>query len=285
MILPDFVLPSRVNQLWYHSGMDSEDLCRTPGHWRSYPHQVEYRYNNRGYRDESWPDNLRALQDAVWCVGDSFTVGIGSPRAHTWSHVLQQRTGIRTINVSMDGASNNWIARKAVRVLKQVMPKTMVLHWSFLNRREQDIESALDQKWKNFYNDIRDTSWPACERTQYNQLPDHIRTEIENIHGGWNNSYVPDDYRIMQQVKCTDQDDVDNTLACIQMVNALGGQCRIIHSFVPEFEPEHLKGTVALQCKGAVVPEFKVLDLARDGYHYDVLTSQAFVDQLVPLLK
>lgn len=265
--------------------MDSEERCFITDHFKSYPFPVLYEYNSRGFRDQEWPTSIQELRHSIWCLGDSFTVGIGSPRSHTWSHVLQQRTGTRTVNVSMDGASNNWMARKALRILQEIAPSVMILHWSYLGRREQDIESALDQKWKNFYNVIRDPGWPDCERTQYDQLPEHIRNEIDNMHGGWNDSFVPDDHRIMQYVRCTDQDDVDNTLACIHMVNEFAAQCRIIHSFIPKFEPDHLKGVIASKIQGLVVPEFEILDLARDGHHYDLLTSQAFVDQLVPLLK
>jgi hypothetical protein len=32
-----------------------------------------------------------------------------------------------------------------------------------------------------------------------------------------------------------------------------------------------------------VIPEVKKIDLARDGYHYDVKTAQSFVDDIVSL--
>ena len=76
MILPDFTISSKINQNWAYSGMDSPDLCLDSKHFKSYPYSVSYQYNSRGYRDHEWPDDL---QNAVWCIGDSFTVGIGSP--------------------------------------------------------------------------------------------------------------------------------------------------------------------------------------------------------------
>lgn len=285
MILPDFVLPSRVNQCWEYSGIDSPEDCLGKTHFEQYPHKVLYQYNSRGFRDQEWPDSMEELTNAIWCVGDSFTVGLGSPVEHTWPWILQKQTNQRTINVSMDGASNDWIARKTVDILQKINPTHLVIHWSYISRREVDLETIQDQQWHSFYQAIRETSWPNCERTQYNQLPEHILTEIENLHSGWNYSPVPDDHRIMRHIKCTDQDDVTNTLSSIHMVNDFSDRCKIIHSFIPKFEPEHLKGTIESQCQGLVVPEFTVLDLARDGHHYDRLTSQFFVDQLVPLLK
>jgi hypothetical protein len=51
LILPDFILPSRVNQHWQYTGLDSEDQCLNPKHFKSYPHPVTYQYNSRGCRD------------------------------------------------------------------------------------------------------------------------------------------------------------------------------------------------------------------------------------------
>jgi hypothetical protein len=104
--------------VWSESGMDSKEGCRNKQHFDSYPYAVEYRYNSRGYRDSEWPPTIEELKQCIWCVGDSFTVGLGSPLAHTWVNILQQRTGIRCINVSMDGASNEWMIRKINRILQ-----------------------------------------------------------------------------------------------------------------------------------------------------------------------
>ena len=56
MILPDFILPSRQNQVWDESGLDSYAACLDKKHFKSYPHKVEYRYNSRGFRDTEWPE-------------------------------------------------------------------------------------------------------------------------------------------------------------------------------------------------------------------------------------
>ena len=84
---------------------------------RQYLHPITYNYNSRGFRDQEWPDSMTELREATWCVGDSFTVGLGSPVTHTWPNVLQQTLQKKTINVSMDGASNNLIARKVLKIL------------------------------------------------------------------------------------------------------------------------------------------------------------------------
>ena len=123
MILPKLVIPSRINQHWIESGMDSYDLCVDKKHFKKYPHTVKYYYNSRGFRDREWPNSV---DDCIWCVGDSFTVGLGVPHEHSWSYILGERLNKRTINVSMDGASNTWIRRQAVQIL-ELQPKLLIL--------------------------------------------------------------------------------------------------------------------------------------------------------------
>jgi hypothetical protein len=76
------------------------------------------------------------LKNAIWCVGDSFTVGLGSPLLHTWPSRLAELSNRRTRNVSMDGASNEWIARTAQSIVNSICPMHMVIMWSYTHRRE-----------------------------------------------------------------------------------------------------------------------------------------------------
>jgi hypothetical protein len=160
MILPDFILPSRINQTWSYSGLDRFEFCLDKKHFESYPHAITYQYNSRGFRDAEWPDTVDKLKNAIWCVGDSFTVGLGSPIEHTWPYVLQQTLQKRTINISMDGASNNCIARKVLKILTQIQPELIVIHWSYLHRREDSVEAAQLKWWQTYYNNIKDSAWP-----------------------------------------------------------------------------------------------------------------------------
>lgn len=117
------------------SGLDSRSECFDVKHFDAYPHPVQYDFNSRGFRDHEWP-NVDELESAVWCIGDSFTVGLGSAFEHIWPQQLQTILGCRTIAVSMDGASNNWIARKCQEIFAEVRPRAFVLMWSYLQRRE-----------------------------------------------------------------------------------------------------------------------------------------------------
>ena len=285
MILPDFILPSRINQCWEYSGMDSFEHCLDKTHFKQYPHTINYQYNSRGFRDQEWPDSVDELKKAIWCVGDSFTVGLGSPVEHTWPWLLQKQTKLRTINVSMDGASNNWIARKTIDILQKIKPQHIVIHWSYTHRRESDYESVYDAFWIQFYQTVRDPSWPAhCTSKQVNDLPDKIRHEILTWPGPLP-SVSDEDLRLQCQPGATDDDDLVNTINCINSVDQASMGTKIIHSFIPHFCQKSQKIQQQLaQHQINHIPEFSKLDLARDGHHYDIKTSQYFVSQIVAKL-
>jgi len=164
MILEDFILSSRANQSgsgvpgWEYSGIDVSDPDYKSGHWagcaddyinsktfKEYPYKIHYTFNSRGYRDSEWPDSFEELSNSIWCLGDSFTVGLGSPYEHIWPQRLQKRLGKRTINVSMDGASNDWILRRTKRIVEEINPKFIVIMWSYFNRRESPNEDLSDE--------------------------------------------------------------------------------------------------------------------------------------------
>ena len=145
MILPDFNLTSRSDQHWMYSGIDSFDRCLDKTWFAQYPYAVEYHFNHRGFRDDPWPESLDDLRQAIWCIGDSFTVGVGQPFDHIWPRVLATVTGRRTINISMDGASNEWIARRAKRVINDISPQHLIVMWSYVHRRENADASLKDE--------------------------------------------------------------------------------------------------------------------------------------------
>lgn len=297
MTLPDFVLRSRANLKEKFIGIDSAEFCRDSEWFAQYPHSITYQYNSRGFRDEEWPD---CLTESVWCFGDSFTVGVGSPQHHTWPGMLQRKTHIRCINVSLDGASNQWIARKIQSLSQSLKPRCIVVHWSYIHRRESSesmLTKTLDHQWSEFYNKIKDPSWPDCLTVNdFDQLPEFIKQEIVKIHArGEEHALlthrttpgVPDDEdrRLYFDPNSNEPADIDNTIDCIDRVNALG--INIIHSFIPGFASESAAAKIVKhldqqQCRH-VLP-FAKLDLARDGHHYDSVTSEFFINQLVKLI-
>lgn len=280
MILPDLMLPFRSNQTLTEYGLDTLNEALDKRHFKSYPHNIVYQYNSRGFRDAEWSaDN--ALADAIWCVGDSFTTGMGNCYEHIWPQILQHETQYRTINVSLDGASNEWIAQQSAEIIKQVQPVNLVIMWSFFHRRQiNDVMSAeKTQYWDgnttyaedfdNFYNlctslDNSKTNiihllipkafffYDADITTEWNKIrapswPVQLPSNIDSLPAA-----------IVKELKKIDSYD---KLRSIQRYNTL---------------PIKIKNYAG---------EVNQLDYARDGLHFGEETSRELVDLILPLLR
>jgi hypothetical protein len=276
MILPNFKISSRANQLWQFSGLDSLEKCLDKKHFKAYPYPIEYRYNSRGFRDAEWPGDIDQLKHAIWCVGDSFTVGVGSPLTHTWVNILQHRLNKRCINVSMDGASNYWIARKISSVLDKIKPKIIIIHWSFFTRYELIDQDLDDEKRRLNFHDLELTSLQLlCNFNKLVQTIEQTKQNTKIIH-----SFIPG-----WAVGTTVQDEW-NKLRGPDWPKYPASQ---LEMFVQkELQTFGYAGFFELYSellsKRLYVPEFTKLDLARDGFHYDKLTATTFVDQLENLV-
>jgi len=286
MILPDFVLPSRVNQTWSYSGMDSLKLCLDKKHFESYPHNITYNYNSRGFRDAEWPDAIAELKNAIWCVGDSFTVGLGSPLAHTWSWVMGARTGQRVINISMDGASNNWIARCVNLIQKEIDPKNIIVMWSYVHRRELENQK-LDSEQRRLYFD-KSNNGDILEDLRNLESCMAMITHSKIIQLSIP-KYVP----ILQDPQLDWQNicGVDWPILAPNTLDELLA--------LPAFVQTELKENFNTWTKLQQLIEQKFLlskveknlikvnrlDLARDGHHFDIITAQWVVDQIMSRLN
>lgn len=154
------------NKSFEYTGLDSVEECcvNRPAlkrHFLNYPHKVLYEYNERGYRDLKWPiiDN-----DVIFCFGDSFTVGLGCPLEHTWVYLLREATQRKCVNISMDGASNNFLSRKITYTIEKIKPKNIIVQWSYIHRRESDQEYLDDMARRIWFSesanedeDVQDT--------------------------------------------------------------------------------------------------------------------------------
>ena len=123
--------------------MDSLKHCLDKKHFKDYSKNISYVYNSRGFRDDDWPEDML---DVVWCVGDSFTVGLGQPVAETWPQVLSKMTGKRCLNLGEDGASNDTICQRSIEIIHTYNPKYLVVMWSFFHRRQVNgVDVVLDR--------------------------------------------------------------------------------------------------------------------------------------------
>lgn len=287
MILPDLQLASTKNARLLYSGIDSLKNCFDKQHFISYPHNVSYCYNSRGFRDAQWPAEL---DNVIWCVGDSFTVGIGSPVPHTWVNILQQRTSIRCINVSMDGASNKWIHRKVRYLLDNTTPKTIVVHWSFIHRDETDSGTDEDRRLWNCKG--KDTKTQLLEFVRILQDIEENKKSTKVVH-----SFIPDwstikDYKTRQvhwlnirgpewpQNSPSTIDELDKLPSFVSRALSQDG---VHYTELVDSLSYFNRLDAAKSALGYCINEFDKLDLARDGFHYDIKTATKFVDSILLL--
>ena len=143
-----------IEKSWHNtvtSGLDSPKECLDKDHFQNYPKRITYKYNANGFRDDEWPEDL---SDVIWCVGDSFTVGIGQPFEETWPKLLQKKLGERCLNLGEDGCSNDTIALRIKEIFKLHNPRLIVVMWSYLARRRIDGENVFHDK--NDFGDDKD---------------------------------------------------------------------------------------------------------------------------------
>jgi len=124
-------------------GMDCLELAMDKEHFLNYPKEITYRYNSRGFRDNEWPEDL---SDVIWCIGDSFTTGLGQPFEETWPQLLQKHTGKRCLNLGEDGCSNDTMALRIQEIYKIHNPKFIIVMWSYLSRRRKQNKNIQYDK-------------------------------------------------------------------------------------------------------------------------------------------
>ena len=232
----------RINLQLDHSGIDSLADCMNKTHFNDYKKSVHYQYNSRGFRDSEWPADI---ENKIWCVGDSFTVGIGQPYGETWPQILEQRLGERCINISEDGCSNDLMSLR-IEQIKKFNPKCIVVMWSYFWRR-----------------------W----------------IDNTNLHFDVNNRELP-------------KDDLKNFLKNLQSANT-DSPCKILNYVIPDCMIEstatwkrmlgiknkkNINKLIAYHYPGNKFPvasEIEQIDYARDGHHFDVLTCEKIVEDIL----
>lgn len=277
MILPLIQIPELSNMVRATYGIDS----RSSLHFEAMP-DIEYKFNSRGFRDSEWP-NDEELVNAIWCVGDSFTLGLGSRVEDTWPSVLAKETGRRTINISMDGASNDWIARQVKNIATEINPNDIVIQWSYWHRRERtgkfsDIEKRMHYnlseslqfgnnvdnfvkniKSLNQFKNIIHSSIPGPTELYSGTIsPDRRLYEVWKTHSG---SEWPSSYK--EALKVPQIREELNNVDLLDWVSEFVKATGIIEKFV----------------------EYNLYDYARDGHHYGLATSQSVVAGIKRYLK
>lgn len=269
-------------------GMDSYKECQDKEHFKNFPYIVNYSHNSRGFRDTEWPNTLEELKNSIWCIGDSFTVGLGSPIEHTWVKLLEKKINKKCINISLSGASNSWISRNACSILSEIQPKFLVVHWSFWHRIENKNSNHPDDYEQLHYDlnqideDTKTNNFLSCFNSveSFNDTSTIIHSFIpfwnyplKDLNSEWNKlkgSNWPvicprtlNEYMLM------------NPEYKLELHNA---------GFTEENNLNYIQIYEKLN-KVNYIPEFEVSDKARDGFHYGYQTADYFSNLLISELR
>lgn len=291
--LPDLRIPSKENQFLTEMGTDSLSLCLDLDHFKNYPFDVTYQFNSRGFRDQEWPEDLT---NCIWCLGDSATVGVATPLSHTWVNLLQAKTQTRCINISLEGASNQWISRRAVQILNEIKPQTMVINWSYFHRSENSDTSKSDEDRRNHY-DVKLLDLISQIRS-FNESVDEVLQAKGDTNVVFSQCPMPGFFNNLEKVKEVweiyrgfswpkSPTNLNEFLHLPKLVKYELKKINVYEKILALMEcietPEYVKYQKYLN-NIKVIPEIKVIDLARDNYHYDIKTSTHFVNQILPLI-
>lgn len=277
-------LPQLANQQFDYTGIDSLNRCLDRELFANWPHAVDYRYNSRGFRDQEWPQDL---ESAVWCLGDSFTAGIGSCFEHTWPQVLSQHSQCRVITVSMDGASNEWIARSACDAYDLAQPHHMVIMWSYLHRRECPNADLLDlyrrthhvkstdmQDFENLHS-CREQVHAHCANSNLVELiiPNFSNNSFTDV--AWKKIRDPSWPILLPSTMTECQDLYPNIVAELRTLHGIDINGLLEFQAIQQSHPEFLQDLIRVE----------YLDRARDGHHFDLLTAEWVAKQVRNLLN
>ena len=238
-VIEMFEVKDRINFSALYSGMDCAEDCFDKKHFENYTKKISYQYNSKGFRDDEWPDDL---SNVTWCLGDSFTVGIGQPFEETWPQLLSKKIKKPCINLGQDGCSNDTLSLRATELVKTFKPSQIIIMWSFFHRRRiNDIDEhfvAGDfgpiEDLINFEEDYLKTK-KLPTKILHIFIPDIWESNIGNKYGQNNEGTKC----LLSKRKKIKQSDIDNIIC------------------------------------------FKQKDYGRDGFHYDIKTTKEIVDKII----
>jgi len=196
----------------------------------------------------------------------------------------------------MNGASNEWISMLAKYIIKNFNPVNVVCCWTYSTRRIQDIMQRQNDLIRDAYSNIKDFAWPKCKSiSDFNKLPVHIRKEVLSydldldmeIDENLKISKINITYDLLRSsdTRDTDMHDLENMISCLSSTEK-HKKNTIVHSFIPNFcnskYEKDYKNEIQQVVKNPIYIER--IDIARDGHHFDILTSKELVKNIIKQL-
>jgi hypothetical protein len=190
----------------------------------------------------------------------------------------------------MDGASNEWISKIAENIIMSVGPVCIAIMWSYTHRRE-DNNSALSHEERRlfcppnlrFRSDSDDwQNFLDCKNRIDNISSNTIQFAIPNFH-----PYPARAHINWDQIRGSDwPNTVPETLAEWNLLSSwILLEIKDLHQCLDSFQTElSYCDTVKVQHQHSVMLVDQK-DLARDGYHFDLVTAAQVATQAADQLS
>ena len=121
--------------------------------------------------------------------------------------------------------------KQAERIIRRQFVETMVAERPNFIQQQFVWEYVLDGVWENFYDDVRDPSWPACQqRSDFKNLPSAIKQELMEHH---NNPMI----RIVDDSVNIDLVGTDQAFMSRVMLLSLADDCELYADIINRFDP------------------------------------------------
>jgi hypothetical protein len=177
----------------------------------------------------------------------------------------------------MDGASNMWIARLVNLIQKEIDPKNIIVMWSYVHRREHKDQNLNNEQRRvhavksTCVEDLLDLKYCTAMINHSNtiQLTIPKYTNIFDYQSQWENIRGVD-WPVRAPTTLTEM------LALPRFV-----QVELKENFQTWIDlQQSIEQQILLSNLENNFIKVNQLDLARDGHHFDLITSQWVVDQI-----
>jgi hypothetical protein len=99
-----------------------------------------FRTNKAGFRD----DDSSLIQPEILCVGDSYTLGWGNSQLGNLPALVEERTGLKTLNAAM---SSYGTARELIQLGRVDFSKVKYIFWQYCDNDADENKAYLDNKY------------------------------------------------------------------------------------------------------------------------------------------
>jgi hypothetical protein len=235
---------------WLHT--DSEENYRKRGNKEFSELSVGYEFNSLGYRGGEFEPEPGGV--AVMFVGDSNTLGLGTPWEGLWTSLvvkrLEQRWGVsvRQYNLAWGGTGSDYTAMMVHQTVEVLKPAAVLVLWSFVGRM----------------------TWFAGTRRQVHFIPEWVQEPYAKEHSAY--------LRL-----ATEPHTFFNYVRNFHLVNDRLSRLGIPYYWgnMEQFSDEMLAPYLPLD---GYAGRWRSLDFARDGRHAGLKSHACFAEAVMSVV-